>query len=147
MPARWLPGRWRLRSTLCCASGARCRNYYYCCIRQYTRNVECCVGTSASRDEASSLPLEPAASAHLVEQLKNLSIHPPQLQPSSSQEERINGLTYKLDDNQFALDTFSISFNNNEAAVTLQFKTGEDSVICLGRGNGSKASHRSLMLP
>lgn len=84
--------------------------------------------------EQAPLPLEPAASAHLVEQLKYLSIQPPQLQPSSSQEERINSLTYKLDDNQFALDTFSISFNNNEAAVTLQFKTGEDSVICLGRG-------------
>jgi len=80
------------------------------------------------------LPLEPAASVHLVEQLKNLSIQPPQLQPSSSQEERINGLTYKLDDNQFALDTFSISFNNNEAAVTFQSKIGEESVIRLGRG-------------
>lgn len=80
------------------------------------------------------MPLEPATSVHLVEQLKNLSIQPPQLQPSSSQEERINSLTYKLDDNQFALDTFSISFNNNEAAVTFQSKIGEESVIRLGRG-------------
>lgn len=77
---------------------------------------------------------EQALAAKLADQLKNLSIDPPQLQPSSFQEDQLNGITYTLDDNQFSLATISISFNNDEAEVTLITKLGEKNVIRLGRG-------------
>lgn len=71
--------------------------------------------------------------AKLADQLKNLSIDPPHLQRSSILEDQINGITYTLDDNQFSLATISISFNNDEAEVTLITKLGENNVIRLGR--------------
>lgn len=77
---------------------------------------------------------EQALAAKLADQLKNLSIDPPQLQRSSFQEDQLNGITYTLDDNQFSLATISISFNNDEAEVTLITKLGEKNVIRLGRG-------------
>ncbi|MEK4295113.1 serine hydrolase [Paenibacillus odorifer] len=77
---------------------------------------------------------EQALAAKLADQLKNLSIDPPQLQRSSFQENQLNGITYTLDDNQFSLATISISFNNDEAEVTLITKLGEKNVIRLGRG-------------
>ncbi|MFD5017685.1 serine hydrolase domain-containing protein [Paenibacillus sp. NPDC058367] len=77
---------------------------------------------------------EQALTAKLADQLKNLSIDPPQLQRSSFQEDQLNGITYTLDDNQFSLATISISFNNDEAEVTLITKLGEKNVIRLGRG-------------
>ncbi|WP_339270763.1 serine hydrolase [Paenibacillus sp. FSL R5-0470] len=77
---------------------------------------------------------EQALVAKLADQLKNLSIDPPQLQRSSFQEDQLNGITYTLDDNQFSLATISITFNNDEAEVTLITKLGEKNVIRLGRG-------------
>ncbi|MEK3660773.1 serine hydrolase [Paenibacillus sp. FSL F4-0236] len=77
---------------------------------------------------------EQALVAKLADQLKNLSIDPPQLQRSSFQEDQLNGITYTLDDNQFSLATISITFNNDEAEVTLITKLGEKNVIPLGRG-------------
>lgn len=80
------------------------------------------------------LPEDQSSSAALVDQLKNLSINPPQLQQSSILEDQINGMTYTLENNQFSLATFSISFNNEDAEVTLISKLGESNVIRLGRG-------------
>ncbi|MEK5254313.1 serine hydrolase [Paenibacillus sp. FSL F4-0125] len=80
------------------------------------------------------LPEDQSSSAALVDQLKNLSINPPQLQHSSILEDQINGMTYTLENNQFSLATFSISFNNEDAEVTLISKLGESNVIRLGRG-------------
>ncbi|MEK4348183.1 serine hydrolase domain-containing protein [Paenibacillus sp. FSL P4-0184] len=77
---------------------------------------------------------EQALAAKLADQLKKLSIDPPQSQQSSSLEDQINGVTYTLEDNQFSLATISISFNNDEAEVTLITKLGEKNVIRLGRG-------------
>ncbi|OMD34270.1 serine hydrolase domain-containing protein [Paenibacillus odorifer] len=80
------------------------------------------------------LPEDQSSSAALVDQLKNLSINPPQLQQSSILEDQINDMTYTLENNQFSLATFSISFNNEDAEVTLISKLGESNVIRLGRG-------------
>jgi CubicO group peptidase (beta-lactamase class C family) len=80
------------------------------------------------------LPEDQVLVSNLADQLMKLSIDPPQLQRSSSLEDQINGITYTLDDNQFSLATFSISFNNDEADVTLTTKLGEKNVIRLGRG-------------
>jgi CubicO group peptidase (beta-lactamase class C family) len=80
------------------------------------------------------LPEDQALVSKLADQLKDLSIDPPQLQRSSSLEDQINGITYTLDDNQFSLATFSISFNHDEAEVTFISKLGENNVIRLGRG-------------
>ncbi|MEK3747124.1 serine hydrolase [Paenibacillus sp. FSL E2-8871] len=77
---------------------------------------------------------EQALAAKLADQLKKLSIDPPQSQQSSSLEDQINGVTYTLEDNQFSLATISISFNNDEVEVTLITKLGEKNVIRLGRG-------------
>lgn len=74
------------------------------------------------------------STANLAEQLKNLSIDPPQLQHSSLLEAQINGKTYTLESNQFLLATLSISFNNHEAEFTLLDELGEQKVIRLGRG-------------
>lgn len=73
-------------------------------------------------------------STNLAEQLKNLSIDPPQLQHSSLLEAQINGKTYTLESNQFSLATLSLSFNNKEAELTLVDDHGEQKVIRLGRG-------------
>lgn len=70
----------------------------------------------------------------LTEQLQSLSIDIPKLLPSSILEEQINNKIYSLEENQFSLDTFSITFNNNEASVTLVDRLGEQKVILLGRG-------------
>jgi hypothetical protein len=80
------------------------------------------------------LPEDQALVSKLADQLKDLSIDPPQLQRSSSLEDQINDITYTLDDNQFSLATFSISFNPDEAEVTFISKLGENKVIRLGRG-------------
>ncbi|WP_339315511.1 serine hydrolase [Paenibacillus sp. FSL R10-2734] len=80
------------------------------------------------------LPEDPTSSANLAEQLKNLSIDPPQLQRSSLLEAQINGKTYTLESNQFSLATLSILFNNHEAEFTLLDELGEQKVIRLGRG-------------
>ncbi|OZQ70181.1 serine hydrolase [Paenibacillus sp. VTT E-133280] len=80
------------------------------------------------------LPEDQVLVSNLADQLKNLSIDPPQLQQSSSLEDQINGITYTLEDNQFSLATISISFNNDEAEVTLITKLGEKNVIRVGRG-------------
>lgn len=79
------------------------------------------------------LPEDQVLVSNLADQLKNLSIAPPQLQQSSSLEDQINGITYTLEDNQFSLATISISFND-EAEVTLITKLGEKNVIRVGRG-------------
>ncbi|MDH6368341.1 CubicO group peptidase (beta-lactamase class C family) [Paenibacillus sp. PastF-3] len=80
------------------------------------------------------LPEDQVLVSNLADQLKNLSIDPPKLQQSSSLEDQINGITYTLEDNQFSLATISISFNNDEAEVTLITKLGEKNVIRVGRG-------------
>lgn len=80
------------------------------------------------------LPEDQSSSAALVDQLKNLSINPPQLQQSSILEDQITGMNYTLENNQFSLATFSISFKNEYAEVTLISKLGESNVIRLGRG-------------
>ncbi|WP_340008805.1 serine hydrolase [Paenibacillus sp. FSL K6-0276] len=74
------------------------------------------------------------STANLIDKLQNLSIDPPQLQLSSILEEQINGQTFKFENNQFSLATLSISFNNNEAELTLVDEHGEQKVIRLGRG-------------
>lgn len=81
-------------------------------------------------------PLESdsASATALKDQLQNLSIDIPKLLPSSILEEQINNKVYSIEDNLFSLDTFSISFNNNEATVTLLDKLGDQKVILLGRG-------------
>ncbi|WP_410511471.1 serine hydrolase [Paenibacillus sp. BR2-3] len=78
-------------------------------------------------------PFDASAAANTTAQLNLLTIHPPTLQLSSSLEETISGKLYKLDDNEQQWHSFSISFNNNEAAVTLQNALGEH-IIHLGRG-------------
>lgn len=80
-------------------------------------------------------PLESdsASVTALTEQLQSLSIDIPKLLPSSILEEQINNKVYSIEDNFLSLDTFSISFNNNEATVTLLDKLGEQKVILLGR--------------
>lgn len=89
------------------------------------------------------LPSDTDAVAKLTDQLKNLTINLPLLQPSSALKEEINGTIYKLYDDDKMWATFSISFNSNEAIVNLQNGLGEH-VIRLGYGDWAESYARLL---
>lgn len=79
-------------------------------------------------------PLAPdSASATAVNiRLSNLELLPPRMIPSSVHEESLNNKVYRLDNNELALDSFSISFEPSGAVLTLGGVRGSQRVT-LGR--------------
>ncbi|MCL6603717.1 MAG: beta-lactamase family protein [Paenibacillus sp.] len=73
------------------------------------------------------------AAANLAIQLNSLAMDPPQLQPSSSMEDVLNGKVYSLDENEQKLVSISISFTSSEAKFIIHNLHGEQ-VIHSGRG-------------
>jgi len=70
----------------------------------------------------------------LTDQLKLLSIEPPQVQATSSLEEVLNGRIYTLEQDAHPLfDTLTLHFSEDSADLILHNKEGEQTVHC-GRG-------------
>lgn len=94
-------------------------------------------------DPAASLPQDTASSSALAARLSELAIVPPRMNSTSSLEEPLSGQIYTLDTNSLQLETFSISFDGEEARFDIRGASGSQSVI-LGRGEWA-ASRASIL--
>ncbi|MCZ8516921.1 serine hydrolase [Paenibacillus filicis] len=93
-----------------------------------------------------SLPANDEAASALKAQLEGLAMNLPREQHDSPREQTISGKVFKLDDNGEGWNTFSIRFNNDEAAVVIQNNDGEHAIRC-GRGvwvNGASSIRQGI---
>ncbi|QSF47734.1 serine hydrolase [Paenibacillus tianjinensis] len=72
---------------------------------------------------------EPSAVADLAAQLSTLQIEPPRCIQSSSLESSMSAQVYKLEANELDIDTLEVSFSGDEAVLTIQEKSGRQSLV------------------
>lgn len=89
---------------------------------------------------------QPSAAADLAAQLSTLQIVPPRCMRSSTMESSLSGLVYQLEANELDIDTLEVSFSRNEAVLTIQGKSGRQSVV-FGREEWSASSANILLSP
>jgi len=77
--------------------------------------------------------------AKLAEELQNLALPLPQMQPDSPMEAAINGKEYKFEENEQLWKSISISFEENKAVIVLS-KADNLYTINLGRGDWIEGS-------
>ncbi|WP_274651056.1 serine hydrolase domain-containing protein [Paenibacillus humicola] len=80
-----------------------------------------------------TLPANNEAAAALSAQLNGLALGLPRDQPSSPREAELSGNVYRLDENETGWSTFSIRFDQEEAAVVIRNGNGEHTIRS-GRG-------------
>lgn len=61
----------------------------------------------------------------LQERLKQLHLDPPRFEPDSQREEEINGIRYRLEENEMGIGGLQLDFGTDEAILTLMTAEGE----------------------
>lgn len=73
------------------------------------------------------------SSGELERRLRELRLEPPRLERCSDAENRMNGQSYSLEENELGLTNFRVDFNENKASLLIKNKQGEHTYE-LGRG-------------
>lgn len=72
-------------------------------------------------------------SGELERRLRELRLEPPRMERRPVAENRLNGQSYSLEENELGLTSFRMDFNENKASLRIKNKQGEHALE-LGRG-------------